>query len=575
MPLDQSTTDKIYHRLAFLYGDKATDILSRIKLLAGKYPKLNGTELPRDSWTHKSVYVISYGDSLLSEKEEPIPTLKRFIDEKLNNLITGVHILPFFPYSSDDGFSVIDYRKVREDLGDWDDVKDMAKRYRVMADLVINHISSKSDWFQEFLDGRQPGLDYFHTKNIETDYGMVTRPRSTPLLTPVQTNDGVKHVWTTFSPDQVDVNFANPDVLLEYIDILLFYLANHIKVIRLDAVAFLWKKDGTNCIHLKETHEVVKLIRDLVEAVAPDTIIITETNVPHDENISYYGDGDEAHMVYNFSLPPLLFHAILTGNASYLSEWSRKLTPPPEGCTYFNFSASHDGIGVRPLEGLVPQEDFDLVVQAAKDRGGFVSYKQNPNGVETPYELNITFFDAFKDPDDPENVKDQIKRFMCSQILMLSFRGVPAIYIHCLTATPNYHEGVKETGVKRTINRRKWKLSELEEILEDEEHPTTIVLNAWKQILTTRRTEPAFHPESGKEVMETPNEIFSMLRLSPDGSSAVIVVANVSDKNVSYNIPLSPLEYQGPWVDLISRKRVNPRNKIPLEPWQIMWIKIR
>ena len=575
MPLDQSTTDKIYHRLAFLYGDKATDILSRIKLLAGKYPKLNGTEFPRDSWTHKSVYVISYGDSLLSEKEEPIPTLKRFIDEKLNNLITGVHILPFFPYSSDDGFSVIDYRKVREDLGDWDDVKDMAKRYRVMADLVINHISSKSDWFQEFLDGRQPGLDYFHTKNIETDYGMVTRPRSTPLLTPVQTNDGVKHVWTTFSPDQVDVNFANPDVLLEYIDILLFYLANHIKVIRLDAVAFLWKKDGTNCIHLKETHEVVKLIRDLVEAVAPDTIIITETNVPHDENISYYGDGDEAHMVYNFSLPPLLFHAILTGNASYLSEWSRKLTPPPEGCTYFNFSASHDGIGVRPLEGLVPQEDFDLVVQAAKDRGGFVSYKQNPNGVETPYELNITFFDAFKDPDDPENVKDQIKRFMCSQILMLSFRGVPAIYIHCLTATPNYHEGVKETGVKRTINRRKWKLSELEEILEDEEHPTTIVLNAWKQILTTRRTEPAFHPESGKEVMETPNEIFSMLRLSPDGSSAVIVVANVSDKNVSYNIPLSPLEYQGPWVDLISRKRVNPRNKIPLEPWQIMWIKIR
>jgi len=121
------------------------------------------------------------------------------------------------------------------------------------------------------------------------------------------------------------------------------------RIARLDAVAFLWKELGTNCLHLPETHELVKLFRDVCEIVAPRAIILTETNVPHAENVSYFGQGDEAHMVYQFSLPPLLLHAFITGNGQYLTHWASGLEPPPAGCTFFNFTASHDGVGVRPF----------------------------------------------------------------------------------------------------------------------------------------------------------------------------------------------------------------------------------
>ena len=435
-------------------------LLDKIETLLYKYGfKPAVKRYNRNVWTHEDCILITYGDMVQPEPGEPVSKLDKlhyFLKKHVYGLITSVHLLPFFPSTSDDGFSVVDYKRVDDRLGGWNDIEKISEDFRVMADLVINHTSRHSDWFQAFLNRTPPYSDYFIEVQAGSDLQNVTRPRSSPLLTPVHTANGEKFVWTTFSDDQIDVDFSNPRVLYEFLDIFFFYLSKGIKVIRLDAVAYIWKQKNTSCIHLPETHEIVKLFRTLADYYAPDVTLITETNVPHKENISYFGDGDEAHMVYQFSLPPLLLHAILNEDASHLTKWAASMNSLPEKCTFFNFTSSHDGIGVRPLEGLVPDEEFEELIEGVKKRGGFVSYKQNPDGTNSPYELNITYFDAFASLDGSNSLQE--RRYMCSQIIAMSLMGVPGIYFHNLTATRNNLKGVSITGRYRSINRKKMDL---------------------------------------------------------------------------------------------------------------------
>jgi len=424
---------KIEDRLRFIYKEKYnyTILESLLEVISGYSLILN----KGNKWDEKDVVLITYGDSIKNNNERPLQTLKSFLDTRLKDELSVVHILPFFPYSSDDGFSIIDFRQVNPELGDWNDVKDLTLNFNLMADLVINHASSKSEWFQNFVKQDGKGKDYFIVEDPEKDLSQVTRPRSSPLLTPYETADGIKHVWTTFSADQVDLNFSNPDLLVEMMDILLGYISQGARIIRLDAIAFLWKVVGTTCLHLPETHEVVKLMRDVAEFINPGTVILTETNVPNKENLSYFGDNDEAHMVYQFSLPPLLLHALHTGNSYYLTTWAQSLPQLKGDKTFFNFTASHDGIGVRPLEGLLPDDEKIKLVESMKDFGGMVNYKSNPDGSTSPYELNITYFDALKGTAEGED-EFQAERFLASQTIMMSMAGVPAFYIHCHTQLP-------------------------------------------------------------------------------------------------------------------------------------------
>ena len=343
-------------KLRLLYGARAEGVINRIDELADRYTSLR--ERPsRPLWDEKTVILITYGDQVRSESDASLEVQRQFLlENRIDEVIDSVHILPFFPYSSDDGFSVIDYRKVNPDVGDWSDVDRFGRSFAMMFDFVVNHCSQQNEWFRRYLRGEAPYTNYFIDVDPGTDLSSVTRPRSLPLLTPFETSRGTKHVWTTFSSDQVDLNFACPDVLIEMLDILLGYVHHGARLIRLDAIGFLWKRVGTSSMHLAETHAVVKLMRELLDDVAPGTILITETNVPHHENVSYFGDGDEAHAVYQFSLAPLLLDAFLSGDATSLNEWLADLQYPGEGMTFFNFTASHDGIGVRPLEGLVPPE---------------------------------------------------------------------------------------------------------------------------------------------------------------------------------------------------------------------------
>lgn len=567
-----SFSDELLLRIKNIYPDDYQQVLSRLEtMLIEKCP----TKKTHDSevWDHRDIMLISYGDSIFEDETPPLETLHKFINKYLKGTVNAIHILPFFPYSSDDGFSVIDFRKVNPDLGDWSHIQTIANDYKLMADLVINHVSRESLWFYDFVGNIKPACDYFIEHHPDTDVSMVTRPRNTPLLVPVNTHRGTRYLWATFSEDQIDLNFSNPDVLLEFIDIFLGYLSNGAKLIRLDAIAFLWKELGTSCIHLEQTHEVVKLLRTLINHFYPDRILLTETNVPHDENISYFGQGDEAHMVYQFPLPPLLLHALNRGTSENLYNWAKSLPVLPENSTYLNFTASHDGIGLRALEGIVTQKEVDDLLDCMHRFGGFVSMKANKDGDDTPYEVNISLFDAMqgtrRGPD-----QWQVQRFLCSQAVMFCLQGIPAVYINSLTATPNDLLGVEVTGRTRSINRKKWQYDELVSQLQATHTPNHEVFNAVKELMSIRIKQACFHPDASQIIIDAGNSIFAVLRLDTKTGQCLLALNNVtaSPQVVALGEHTELLRINF-WKDIISNKMLSePLSETTLEPYQVMWL---
>ena len=565
---------KIQELLEELYGgEKTPELLETIyQLVKDKFAPSMAVDWYK--WSQDNVQLITYGNSIFSPtREKPLATLANFLDQYLEDTVTGVHILPFNPYSSDDGFAVIDYLEVNPQLGDWDDIRHIANHFNLMVDLVINHVSSQHQWFHQFLAEEKPGCDYFIEVNPQEDLSQVIRPRSTPLLTEVETKAATKYVWSTFSPDQIDVNFANPDVLIEYLKIIIFYIQLGIKYLRLDAVGYLWKKIGTPCIHLPQTHEAIRLIREIIQMLNPSVSVITETNVPNWENLSYFGNSNEAHMVYNFSLPPLLLNALMQGKSDHLKTWMMGFPPAKKGCAYFNFTASHDGIGLRPAEGLLTDDEYEALLKTMDKFGGKISYRHKSDGSHSPYEINISWFSAMKGTVAGED-KWQIERFLCSQIIMLGLEGIPAFYIHSLLATDSDLENVKNNGHNRAINRHKWNYEKLVSCLKDPHSNQSIVLKKLSRLIKIRRQQPAFHPNATQYTLHPLNRaLFAFWRQSIDREQSIFCIHNLSKKSQKFLLSqLNLIDLDG-WFDLIRDKTIeNIKHKYTLKPYQCLWI---
>ncbi|EDZ95004.1 alpha-amylase [Arthrospira platensis FACHB-439] len=550
-------------------------ILDRLFAVIGENLYIpTGYENP-NKWTENNVTLITYGDSIYSRytDQKPLEVLAKFLGKNLKDTITGVHILPFFPYTSDDGFAVSDYLSVNHQLGDWEDIKTIANQFNLMVDVVLNHVSSKHEWFQQFQAGKKPGCDYFIVVEPETDLSEVVRPRNSPVLVKVETVHGEKHVWATFSEDQIDVNFANPDVLIEFLKIIRFYIVSaKARYIRLDAVGFLWKEIGTSCIHLPQTHAIIKLLRELGNMIDPEVALITETNVPNRENLSYFGNRNEAHMIYNFSLPPLLLNGMLQGKSDHLRTWMMSMPPAPLGCAYFNFTASHDGIGLRPAEGLLSDEEYQSLLTTMEKFGGKISMRKKPDGSESPYEINISLFDAMKGTVKGEDTW-QIQRFLCSQTLMMSLEGIPAFYIHSLLATPNDYERLQQTGMNRSINRYKWQIEDLQKDLEDPHSPRSLVFREMCRRIKIRRQQGAFHPNATQYTLQLKRSLFGFWRQSMTRDQSIFCIFNLTDKPQQLNLRDVNLICIDPWLDLISGEIITDiYSKYILQPYQAVWI---
>lgn len=557
----------IEERLQYLYSrDDAKRAFIEIKFLINKYKKIIDSR--EYHLTQKDVILITYGNQVIESTEAPLDSLQKFLDRYIEGVINTLHILPFYPYSSDDGFSVANYYEVSPLLGSWREIEAIASKYRIMVDGVVNHVSRYSYWFKRFLANDPRYKKFFIDLDPSTDLSQVIRPRTSPLLTPFKDDDGELHyIWTTFSKDQVDLNYANYEVLVKIIDVLFFYVSKGAKLIRLDAIAFLWKEMGSSCVHLQQTHELVQLFREIIHEVAPEVVIITETNVPHDENISYFGNGDdEAQMVYNFTLPPLLAHGILRGSAEHLSEWASTLRLPSDKVCFFNFTASHDGIGLRPASEHLPQKEIDFLVDTAQLHGGFISYRDDENGEQKPYELNSNYMDLLTHPDEDDSVR--IKRMILSQAVVMAMPGVPGIYFHSLVGSGNHLGGVEMTGVKRSINRQKIFWHNLKERLDTAGSIGNVIFHTMKRLLSIRVNERSFNPFGPFEFPSLDKRVFTIVQTAVEGDERIIALHNLSEKSVTLTLP----DFTVHGVNLLNREEITTA-EITLEAYEIAWIK--
>jgi len=532
------------------------------------------------SLSERDALLITYADQVRDEGVAPLQTLASLCEKRLADVVSGVHILPFYPWTSDDGFSVKDYFAVAPEYGTWEDIALLRERFDLMFDAVFNHTSAEGDWFQRFLRDEPEFREFFVTVKGNRDLSQVVRPRALPLLTEFQTARGPERVWTTFSADQVDVNVKNPRVLLALLEALLFYVAHGARFIRLDAIAYLWKEIGTSCIHLSQTHAAIQLMRAVLDEVAPHVQLITETNVPHADNISYFGDGtNEAQLVHNFALPPLVLHALLRGDATHLTRWAVALKAPSDRTTFFNFLASHDGIGVNPARGLLPAVEIEFLVERCQAHGGFINYKHNADGSKSPYEMNIVYFDAVNDPAAGETLETQVNRFMVAQAIMLSLAGVPGIYFHSLFGSRNDRAGALQSGINRRINRQKLMRAELESDLAGAGSLRARVFGSYRLMLKARQSHAAFNPHAEQQVFEGDRRVFAVLRTSAADSAWALCLHNVTGESVTVKFTATDVVGAEVWTELFSEDpcpiSAGGTLLITLRPYEVNWLTAR
>lgn len=563
--MENNVNAKIKKLINHIYGESFSEAHFKVLLTKLEQAAVDITEKRKSGWDEKDVVLITYADQFSAKGEKALPVFTRFYNEWLARTFSHVHLLPFYPWSSDDGFSVIDYHNVAPETGTWQDVADLKQSASLMFDFVCNHMSAKSEWFANYL-AQKPGYeDFFIAVDPETDLSAVTRPRALPLLTPFTLHDGsVRHLWTTFSDDQIDLNFASPQVLIAMVDVLLHYLAEGARYIRLDAVGFMWKIPGTSCIHLEQTHCLIQLFRAITEAVAPGTVIITETNVPHKDNISYFGDGEnEAQMVYQFSLPPLVLHAVHRQDVNALCQWAGSLALPSTKTTWFNFLASHDGIGLNPLRGILPESEILALVEKLQQEGALVNWKNNPDGTRSPYEINVTYLDALSAQNSSDD--ERIARFILAHAVLLSFPGVPAVYIQSILGSRNDYEGVERLGYNRAINRKKYTAGQVVLELNNKNSIRHKIYSRLSEFIAIRRGESAFHPDAQAFFESLDEQILKIVRVAENGERITALFNFSNNVHTVYGDTLTGME-------LLSGQAVSGK-ELTLNPWQVMWIK--
>ena len=564
---------KIKLKLKSIYGNylseiEISDCCEEITTVINKFNKKKNKK--QKIISEKTSIVICYGDSVFSSSQKHlIKNFQSFFQKKLIKYFNTVHFLPFYPSSSDSGFAVKDHYKIDSRLGNWSDINKFSKKNDVMADVVINHSSARGLWFKNFLKKKKPGKDYFLTVNSNFNISKVIRPRDHQLLKKIDIFKKPEYLWRTFSPDQLDMDFKNPAVLLRFIKIMINLISHGVTIFRLDAIAYLWKKSGTKCINSRETHEIIKLLRVVCSLLNIESIIVTETNLPEKENISYFGNADEANWIYNFSLPPLLIYSFLFENSSYLNIWNKNLPQTKKGNSYLNFIASHDGIGMRPIEGIINKDNKDKFFKRLKKNGSKFSYRKVQNKSKKVYEANITVFDALKKSDNDPKGKFFLERFISAHSIMISFEGVPAIYFNSLFGTANDEAKYIITGNKRDINRYRWGQQNIIDKLKDKKSKQSIFYKSITNLLEIRRKQKAFHPNALRYNIEFNSKIFCFKRVSIDKKQTILCITNLSSK--IQHIKLSNKFFK--WNDLLgSNLNYISAKKLRLEPFQTIWL---
>jgi len=596
-------------RLAGLYGEKAVDaLMTRLSELVARWRGPIAASLAQDTarragpgmgaggYDEADVVLIAYGDHLVDRARPPLTTLTDWCRRELAGLVSTVHVLPFHPSTSYDGYAVTDYLAVEPKLGHWSDLADLNTDFNLMFDVVLNHCSAQHPWFQQLLADEAPGRDYFIAEDPEAPWLRgVRRARNSPLLHPHETAAGIKHIWTTYSPDLIDLDWREPGVLCEFMEIIFDSVARGARALRLDAYVYVWKTPETDCVNQPQLQSLLRLYQELLAAVGAQSVAILPsiTNVTQAQNYAFLcGEPDDrrADFVYHLPLSALLLQALYERDAETLSGWLERLPDAPPGCAYLNLAASHDGVGLSWLKGLVTPAAIERMGEAATQRGGFVrSRRTRVDGPSVPWEINITYFSACA-PDPDEAPALHVDRFIATQGIVLALRGVPALYFSLFMAGRNDFDRVAEAEadpigmcLERAINRGRFQLSRWETAMADPAALEGRVLDALKRLLAVRRTLPAFHPEGAQRVVRWPavKGLFGLLR-SPvkaarqAGAAAVLCLTHFGSTAIT--IPMTQVREAGGFgpgdalVDTIADVGLPSEGAMSIAPYGTYWI---
>ncbi len=523
-------------------------------------------------WDSSTVVLITYADGVYSSTNPTFKPLEELIDKHLDNLASIIHLLPFLCSTSDGGFAVSSYEKIDPRFGEWEDLKRLSKNHILMADLVLNHVSASHEWVQQFKNSKEPGKKYILAPVNNANWDDVIRPRNSSLFTSIATKEGKKDVWTTFGPDQIDINWREPQVLIEFLILINRYCNYGISWIRLDAIGFIWKEPRTTCLHLKEVHLFVQALRLFLQMLKSSFVLITETNVPEEENISYLKPGNEAHLAYNFPLPPLLLESILSNKADLINKWLCSWPSLPNNTGFLNFSASHDGIGLRALEGIMDPNRLHNLLIACEKRGGLISHRRMPNGEDKPYELNISWWSAMADTSvNPSNY--QFERFILSQLFIMALKGVPAFYLPSLMASENDLTNFGKSGERRDLNRERFDIKKLEIILKDPTSNASKNLQKLKHAMATRKELNAFHPNQIMQCLSAGRSDFVII-CRGENDDRVWAVHNMTNTKLSMSFKDDlKMETQKKtcYFDILNETNYL-ENNIEVQPYAVHWL---
>jgi sucrose phosphorylase len=532
-----SSLAQIAPLLRELFGTSCDHVWDGIVAAAEQHKALHGVT-PRPPLDHTANLLITYADSLQAQGEKPLVTLRRVLTDLVGPAISHVHLLPVHPSTSDDGFAPVDYGLIDPRLGTWEDLAALGRDRSLMLDFVANHVSASSPWVRRWL-AREPGFAHcFIERDPRFDTSATVRPRTSPLFHAFRRPDGTSvEAWTTFSADQLDLNFRDPDTFVRLTQALANYVALGARMIRLDAIGFVWKASGTSSMSLPQTHAVVRVWRAFLDDIAPGVKLVTETNVPAAENQSYFGDGaNEANLVYQFPLPPLVLHSFLKADATTLSHWAHTVRPPGPNATFLNFLASHDGIGLRGVEGILDARELSSLVDGVVANGGLVSERKLANGRSAVYELNTTFLDALGGPGTEESPEQVAAKGLAAHAIMMALAGVPATYVHSLFGSSNDPAAAQRTGIKRRTSRGVLDSDRLGMELVTNPRRSTMFAGL-RHLLSTRRRHDQFDPFTPHEVIDLGPALFAVRRASSRGGPDLICLTNVTPEPVTVNLP--------------------------------------
>ncbi len=571
----------------------------------------------REKITHKDAALIIYANSIVDPegKEKPLVVLKEFIERfSLDEVITVIHILPFYPWDTDRGFSVKDYYKVDPAYGDWQDIKALAEKSRLMFDFVLNHASVENPLVQyalieRHIDKSDPQYSkYAEYKDFVIAFdrdarpaddilAKLTRPRPNPVLTPYivfRKGDADKifykailgqrehapedaevigegWVWTTFSrpkrPDgsedtrQVDLNYANPKVLVEALKIMLFYVKQGASFLRLDAVGYLWKELGTPSVHHEKTHNILKFMREFLNITAPDVVFIAEVNERFDKVVEYLGEEDaiESDIVYQFTNFVLAVYSLFNQDPSVYADWYKK-TKEVAGRQFITVLGTHDGMGLKPLRGILSDDEIEEFAQrVVREHKALPNFAYLTGGKKIIYELCSTPWNLI----NGEGVFDEetaFRRYLMIFALGLMVKGLPAVYINGLVGAENYfpEQGLDEN---RTVNREVFAKDKLFAALESEGRPKKI-LTEIKRILKIRSRLRFFSAWEFFPQVKVEGQV--LVFFYPDERrSEFVAVYNFAGEDKLF-------QFSGQRKDLITDKIF--QDKINLPPFGFAWL---